>query len=275
MSTMRTILLGGVAGVTILLGLPLARVRGLPPGMRAFLNALAAGILLFLLFDILEHAIEPLDGAVEEAGAGEGTWGTVAAFAALFVMGLSAGLLSLLYLGKAQARRVATQSLGPGAMAIAEMPGVDQALRLGTSIAAGIGLHNFSEGLAIGQSAKSGQLSLALLLVIGFALHNATEGFGIVGPLAASGVRPSWGYLMATGLIAGGPTFLGTIVGTAFSSEYVFVLFLSLAAGAIIFVIAQLLHTGRRMSWEITVWGLLAGFVLGLGTEMVLVAAGA
>lgn len=45
-------------------------------------------------------------------------------------------------------------------------------------IAAGIGLHNFAEGLAIGNSAAAGDISLALILVIGFALHNATEGFG-------------------------------------------------------------------------------------------------
>ena len=51
-------------------------------------------------------------------------------------------------------------------------------------IAAGIGLHNFSEGLAIGQSAAAGEISLALVLIIGFGLHNATEGFGIVGPFA-------------------------------------------------------------------------------------------
>ena len=42
------------------------------------------------------------------------------------------------------------------------------------SIAVGIGLHNFAEGLAIGQSAAAGELSLALLLIVGFALHNAT-----------------------------------------------------------------------------------------------------
>ena len=56
-------------------------------------------------------------------------------------------------------------------------------------IATGIGLHNFAEGLAIGQSAARGEISLALVLVIGFALHNATEGFGIVAPLA--GETPS------------------------------------------------------------------------------------
>ena len=33
-------------------------------------------------------------------------------------------------------------------------------------IATGIGLHNFSEGLAIGQSAAAGEISLALVLII-------------------------------------------------------------------------------------------------------------
>ena len=134
------------------------------------------------------------------------------------------------------------------------------ALRLGMSIAIGIGLHNFSEGLAIGQSAHAGEVSLALLLVIGFAAHNATEGFGIVGPLAAADVRASWRWLAIAGLVGGGPTFLGTIVGTAFASTvYISVAFLSLAAGAILYVIGELFSAGRRLSWEITLWGILAG----------------
>jgi ZIP family zinc transporter len=62
-------------------------------------------------------------------------------------------------------------------------------------VAVGIGLHNFAEGLAIGNSAANEELSLALLLVLGFALHNATEGFGIVAPLAGDLERPSWGRL--------------------------------------------------------------------------------
>src|SRR2546423_9649252 len=135
------------------------------------------------------------------------------------------------------------------------------ALQLGMATAAGIGLHNFAEGRACGQAGSGGELQLAVLLVVGFALHNATEGFGIVGPLAAGGVRPSWGYLAAAGLLAGGPTFAGTLVGTAFSSPYVFVGFLTLAAGAIIYVVAELLNMGRRLgAWEVTVWGVLSGF---------------
>jgi ZIP family zinc transporter len=143
------------------------------------------------------------------------------------------------------------------------------------SIAMGIGLHNFSEGLAIGQAAKANQLSLAVLLVVGFALHNATEGFGIVGPLAAGGVRASWSYLALAGLIAGGPTFLGTLVGLAFHNDYVFVGFLAVAAGAILYVVSELLHVGRRLGeWSLTVWGVFAGVLAGVVTELVIKAAG-
>src|SRR5206468_11584568 len=109
-------------------------------------------------------------------------------------------------------RRSPTVSPGPGAMALTEAHEIrTHALRLGMSIAVGIGLHNFSEGLAIGQAAHAGEISLAVLLVVGFALHNATEGFGIVGPLVAADVRPTWSWLILAGVIGGGPTFLGTI----------------------------------------------------------------
>src|SRR5438270_465323 len=81
------------------------------------------------------------------------------------------------------------------------------------------------------------------------------EGFGIVGPLTAEGVRPSWGWLGIAGVVGGGPTFLGTLVGSWFSSPVVFVGFLSLAGGAILYVVAEILNAGRRMSWETTLWG--------------------
>jgi ZIP family zinc transporter len=183
--------------------------------------------------------------------------------------------MSLLYVGKATRRRRA--SIGPGAMAFAEtaVGRRQEALALAMSIAAGIGLHNFSEGLAIGQAAHADEMSLALLLVVGFGLHNATEGFGIVGPLVAAEVRPTWGWLALAGLVAGGPTFVGTIIGNSFSSEYVFVAFLTLAAGAILYVLGELFSVGRKLSWEVTLWGVLIGFLLGLATELVIVAAGA
>ena len=51
-------------------------------------------------------------------------------------------------------------------------------------IALGIGLHNLGEGLAIGTSYATGEIALGTFLVVGFLLHNTTEGLGIVAPLA-------------------------------------------------------------------------------------------
>jgi ZIP family zinc transporter len=268
-STVQTVILGAVAGFTIFLGLPMGRVRHQSKALKTFLNGVSAGILIFLLFDILEHATEPVEEAVRD-----GAWGHLAAVGVLYAGGFGVGLLGLLHASRAWRRR-AGGSLGPGAMALAESDVRGEALRVGMSIAIGIGLHNFSEGLAIGQAASAGEVSLALLLVIGFALHNSTEGFGIIGPLAAAGERASWGWLLLAGIVGGGPTFLGTVVGTVFHSDLVFVAFLALAAGAILYVVGELFSAGRRLSWEITLWGVFAGFVAGLGTELVLIAAGA
>ena len=99
----------------------------------------------------------------------------------------------------------------------------------GLTIAAAIGMHNFAEGLAIGVSARAGAISLATVLIIGFALHNATEGFGIVGPLGD--VTPSWKWLGLAGLIGGGPTFVGSMVGYAVTSDPLELVFYALAGG--------------------------------------------
>jgi zinc transporter, ZIP family len=272
MTTGETIFLGAIAGSTIFLGLPMGRLRNPRPALKAFLNAAAAGILLFLLMEIFGHSFEPVEAAMVD-----GHWARFGGLAVLFAGGLGIGLLSLLYLSHWQKSRRSRISPGPGAMAVAEASAdvKSGALALGMSIAAGIGLHNFSEGLAIGQTASGGQVKLAVLLVVGFALHNATEGFGIVGPLAAGGVRASWKYLAGAGLLAGGPTFLGTVIGTQFTSQYVSVLFLTLAAGAIVYVIAELLNVGRKLGrWDVSLWGVLAGFLVGAATELVIVAAG-
>ena len=119
------------------------------------------------------------------------------------------------------------------------------------------------------------------MLVIGFGLHNATEGFGIVAPLAAdldeNGERriPSWGYLLLLALIGGGPTFLGAGIGHGFTSEPVSVIFLTLAAGSILYVITQLLavasKSGRR---DLLMYGMLVGILAGFLTDAVVTAAG-
>src|SRR5918911_41764 len=142
-------------------------------------------------------------------------------------------------------------------------------------IATGIGLHNFSEGLAIGQSAARDLKSLAVVLVIGFALHNATEGFGIVGPLSGESELPSWSFLGLMGLIGGAPTFVGTVIGHSWTSENLSILFFTLAAGSILYVVIELLNVCRTFgSKTLTAWGVTLGLVLGFATDFVLVAAG-
>jgi ZIP family zinc transporter len=283
MSEAQTLLLGFVAGVTILLGLPIGKLRAPRPGLRQFLNALAIGILIFLIWDVLVHAYEPLDEALGRLHDRTAGIGPVLGYGSLFLLGLSVGLLSLVYYERWLAARRRPRPFGPGAMAPGELTaartglaGWSDARRLCLLIAVGIGLHNFGEGLAIGASAATGAIELATVLVIGFALHNATEGFGIVAPLAADGDRPSWGFLLLMGLIGGGPTFVGTAVGRQFTSAAMSVIFLTLAAGSILYVVIQLigvaLKNGRR---EIMYWGVLLGLTAGFVTDMVVTAGGA
>jgi ZIP family zinc transporter len=184
MSAEKIALLGAIAGFTIYLGLPVGRLRSPIPRLRAMLNAVATGVLIFLLWEILAHAWEPIDGALSNYHYGPAVGNGV-----VLMIGVGAGLISLVHLDRWVAQRP-RRGAGPGTPAAVEL-GTDrpsgargQAGELAMLIAVGIGLHNFAEGLAIGNSAAKGELGLALLL-FGFGAHNATEGFGIVAPMAA------------------------------------------------------------------------------------------
>ncbi len=259
MSQGAAIALGAIAGATVFLGLPVARLRGLPKAVQGFMNAFATGILVFLLWDILSHAGGPVEAALVQ-----GHRSSFAGTAVIFAVGVGAGLLGLVYFNRTLFGhlRSGTPTPSPRALSLA--------------IATGLGLHNLSEGLAIGESAHVGAIAFTGVLAVGFALHNITEGFGIAAPMTTESKPVSWSFLGLAGLIGGGPTFVGTWIGYLASSTYFSVAFLAVAAGAILYVLNELFNLGRKISSPPTfAWGLLLGFLTAYATDLLLTVAAA
>ncbi len=262
MSSANVVVLGAVAGLTIFLGLPMGKLPSPKPRLQAFLNAVAVGILVFLLYDVLAHAVTPINAALDAADSGTAGWGRFGELGAVFAASLASGLLGLVYFDAwrlGRTRRAAADApappYGPGAAAVKELraaaarSSMSPARRLAWFIAVGIGLHNFSEGLAIGNSAAKGDVN---------------------------GDRPGWGTLFWMGLVGGGPTALGTVVGQGWVNDFVSMAFLALAAGSILYVVVQLIKVAARMGHqELLMWGLLLGLLLGFATDFVVTAGGA
>jgi|SRR5579884_3378536 len=281
MSFAETIGLGALAGFTIFLGLPLGRLQLLGTRSRVGLAMFSVGVLAFIFVDVLSNGIGIVHTALRHVQNHTGSVAYLILLVVLLAGGFlvgSSGLASL----ERRLRRLEPRNPpiagGAGAAAVAEPDAQKladelaqarrRALLTGLTIAGAIGVHNFAEGLAIGVSARAGAISLATVLIIGFALHNATEGFGIVGPLG--GVKPSWGWLALAGLIGGGPTFVGTLVGYSVTSHPLELVFYAAAGGAIIYVIGEIWNAMRRYGHrELGLLMLSAGFLIGVITDLV------
>jgi zinc transporter, ZIP family len=287
MSFEETVVLGALAGFTIYVGLPFGRLQLLSERMRVALAMFSVGVLAFLFVDVFEHAFEIVEDAVQGFKDGERGFGEASGLALLLGAGFASGTAGLAMVERWMRPRGRDRQPAPIAGGATDAMTVEQAqavlgeaaihraraLRTGMTIAVAIGLHNFAEGLAIGVSASTGEIGLATVLIIGFALHNATEGFGIVGPLG--NVRPSWTWLAVAGLIGGGPTFLGSILGYNVTSEPLELAFYAVSGGAILYVIGEVWNAMRRYGHrELGLWMLSVGFVAGLLTDLVVVYGG-
>jgi zinc transporter, ZIP family len=276
-----TAALGALAGFTIYLGLPAGRLQLLGSRGRVALAMFAVGVLAFIFVDVMRNGLSIVSTQIDVVRHHNGSvpyliW-LVVLLGAGFVAG-SAGLAMVEQRMRPPGAR--TPPIAGGAHSVVVAPSEAEkleleldaarrrALRRGLTIAAAIGVHNFAEGLAIGVSARAGAISLATVLIIGFALHNATEGFGIVGPLGD--VMPSWRWLGIAGLIAGAPTFLGSMVGYAVTSHPLELAFYALAGGAILYVIGEVWNGMRRLGHrELGLLMLGAGFMVGVITDMI------
>lgn len=256
------IMLGLIAGGTIFLGLPIARISNVGEKTRGFLNAMSTGVLIFMLVEIMGKVVEWMEELFEAAAGGFPTLAPAIEYSAILIAGLSLGLLSMIYFEKIYIKGGKD-----------ETPPGKRAIQVATMIAIGIGIHNLTEGFAIAQAYSWGDQGLAFFLAAGFGLHNATEGFGIAAPL--SGQKPSWKYLFFMGLVGGVPTLLGTIIGGWWQSDAFRIFTFGLAAGSILYIVGELLHIGRHLKGEIIAEvGLLVGFTLAYATEMGIVLAG-
>lgn len=242
------VLLGLYVGVIpVLLGLLwLPFLRRMGKRTYAFLLAATVGILLFLGFDALAETLDLL-GEVPQAFNGVG----------LVVIGVITALLAL----------GLTRGLSSGAEG-----GRPRSLVWSYLIAAGIGLHNLGEGLAIGSAYAVGEIALGGALVAGFMLHNLTEGVAIVAPLGKEETpRSLWRHVTTMGLIAGVPTVLGSLLGGFAYSPSLALLFLAVGVGAmfdVAFVILFHLCGGawNRLYKPEHALGLLAGMCAMYGT---------
>jgi ZIP family zinc transporter len=256
------ILLGAVAGFTIFLGLPVMLLH-ISDKKKGLLNAIAIGILVFLIADVFGSAWRSTVATSISAFSSNGS--SVLAALNLIAMfgGIGVGLLGLVaferrYLGKRE-----------GVQPLANH-------RIATMIALGIGAHNLSEGLAIGQSYAFGAVPLAILLVIGFGAHNATEGFGILAPLTGLATKPKLSFLIKILFVGGAPTFIGTVLGSLYYSPVAYVLFLALAGGALVYVIMMMYNAGRRQtSNAVLMLGIFLGLCSGFLTDLIISLGGA
>ncbi|HEV3388224.1 MAG TPA: ZIP family metal transporter [Solirubrobacteraceae bacterium] len=278
MSFAQTIVLGALAGFTIFLGLPVGRLQLLGSKARVALAMFAVGVLAFIFVDVMSNGLTIVNDALHAYKSDRQSLSYVVWLVVLLAGGFAAGSAGLAVLERRMrpakppiAGGADTAAIGatePEALVRELDAARRRALRVGLTIAAAIGVHNFAEGLAIGVSARAGAISLATVLIIGFALHNATEGFGIVGPLGD--VKPSWGWIGLAGLIGGGPTFLGSIVGYAVTSNPLELAFYAAAGGAILYVIGEVWNGMRRYGHrEIGLLMVSAGFIVGVLTDLI------
>ena len=275
------LLLGAIAGFTIFLGLPIAVLQHLSAKKKGFLNAFALGILVFLIIDVFSHGYSTASTATTDAFSGKGPISDAVIDLAAMFGGIAIGLLGLVvYETKLMTKQfpqiLSLDNLKEGDDHLHRLFHDASAYRLAMMIAIGIGAHNFSEGLAIGQSYVAGQIGLAIILIIGFGAHNTTEGFGIAGPLTGILKKPNAKFLAKVGLIGGGPTFVGTMLGSLWISNVAYILFLSMAGGALIYVSMLMYNSGRKQtSNNILMIGLFFGLCAGFVTDLIVTLGGA
>ncbi len=212
-------------------------------GMK-FILALTLGMLAFLLVDTIEEGLELASNAANAFSGSILVW----ALAAI-------SFLTILTIGRSRGQAPEGQSLS-------------------TYLSFSIGIHNLGEGLAIGTAFAVGEAALGSLLVVGFTLHNLTEGIGIAAPLVKT--KPTLITFLGLTALAGLPAVLGTWLGVFAFSPHWAAIFMGIGVGAILQVIVEvssyLARTASKIggTWlsKISLAGFSAGLIVMYGTAL-------
>lgn len=237
-----TIGLSAIMGLSIFLSFPLVMKKKTSMRRLLIYNAVAMGILVFLLLDIYG------DVAV--------IFGNNTITNPLLLVFIAGFVLSFAFF-----------ILPRGSRDPSENPKKTSILA-----AIGIGFQNLTEGLVFGSAGAAGFLPIYILSMIGFSAQNITEGFPIAAPLFGELEKTSKKFIIGVFLLGGIPTIIGTMIGLVFFSNMFIVFFDALACAAILYVILVLFHLninkaakeqeGIRKAMLYTYAGILIGFII-------------
>ncbi|MGO9645326.1 MAG: hypothetical protein ACLPY5_11330 [Candidatus Bathyarchaeia archaeon] len=237
-----------IMGLSIFISLPVVLRSKLDVRYTILLNAVAIGILIFLLGDIFSDVAPALNN-----GSLYG-YGTSLLNALLFAVSFAAGFL-VLYFFEARSKSGLTPTL------------------TALIIALGIGFQNLTEGLVFGALGVTFGFAsgAALVVLIGFLFQNITEGFPIASPFLGKDDRRV-GVMCTLFLVGGIPTILGGAVGFYYNLPYFAILFDGLAIGSILYVLVPMFKSIFKQSvsmQKLVYLGLFLGFILGFLVNLI------
>ncbi len=238
-----TVIFSFIMGFSIYLSLPIVLRKKTNEKTTRLLNAVAIGILIFLMCDVFSDAAPSLYNSNSP-----GSYLAIPSLSIAFAVALVIGFFMLYYF-----ENRSKQGLSPTMMSL--------------MIATGIGLQNLTEGLVFGATSVSIGLfsGIALVILVGFTLQNITEGFPIAAPFLNNDKK--LGTMLLLFLVGGLPTVIGGVAGYYYSSTLFNVFFDGLAIGAILYVILPMVkhqlkdvdHVKQRLVYI----GIFVGFILG------------
>jgi ZIP family zinc transporter len=247
-SFLEMLLFSAIMGLSIYFSLPFVLQRKTNRQATVLLNALAIGILIFLMGDVFSNVAALLNN-----GSLYG-YGTSFFYDLLFAASFAAGF-SVLYIVETRSKTGLTPTL------------------TALIIALGIGFQNLTEGLVFGALGVTFGFAsgAALVVLMGFLFQNATEGFPIASPFLG-GPSKRVGVMSALFLLGGIPTIIGGAVGFYYNLPLFDIVFDGLAIGSILYVLVPMFKSLFRQSvsmQRLIYAGLCLGFMLGFVINLI------